>query len=90
MTIPAPADTMIRPEALAELARLRTAFPTHLIGAETIVGRGVRYLARARQYDTQPHTVITSDLSELRAALEARQPQGDEAHEPHAQSRPLA
>lgn len=72
MTIPAPADTMIRPEALAELARLRTEFPTHLIGTETIPGRGVRYLARARQLDAHPHTVITSDLSELRAALEAK------------------
>lgn len=72
MTIPAPADSIVRPEALAELARLRTEFPTHLIGTETIVGRGVRYLARARRLGAHPHTVITSDLSELRAALEAK------------------
>jgi hypothetical protein len=75
MTTPAPADTGTRPEALAELARLRTEFPGHLIGTETIPGRGVRYLARARHLDTQPHTVLTPDLSELRAVLEAGQPQ---------------
>jgi hypothetical protein len=73
MTIPAPADTLVRPEALAELARLRTEFPTHLIGTETVVGRGVRYVARARQHDARPHTVLTPDLPELRAALEAGQ-----------------
>ena len=75
MTIPAPTDTTTRSEALAELTRLRAEFPGHWIGTETIPGRGVRYLARARQHDAQPHTVITPDLSELRAALEAGQPQ---------------
>jgi hypothetical protein len=71
MTIPAPTDITTRPEALAELTRLRAGFPGHWIGTETIPGRGVRYLARARQHDIQPHTVITPDLAELRAALEA-------------------
>jgi hypothetical protein len=74
MTIPAPSDTAIRSEALAELARLCAQFPGHLIGTETIPGRGVRYLARARQHGAQPHTVLTSDLCELRGALEAGQP----------------
>ena len=73
MTIPAPADST-RPESVAELARLRAEFPAHLIGTETIPGRGVRYLARARQHDAHPHTVLTPDLQELRAALEAGQP----------------
>lgn len=74
MTIPTPTDTTTQPEALAELTRLRAEFPGHWIGTETIPGRGVRYLARARQHDAQPHTVITPDLSELRAALAAGQP----------------
>ena len=76
MTIPAPTDTTTSPEALAELARLRAEFPTHLIGTETIPGRGVRYVARARQHEANPHTVLTADLPELRAALKAGQPQG--------------
>jgi hypothetical protein len=75
MTIPTSTDTTARPEVLAELTRLRAEFPGHWIGTETIPGRGIRYLARARQHDIQPHTVITPDLSELRAALEAGQPQ---------------
>lgn len=55
----------------AELTNLRAEYPGHWIGRETIVGRGVRYLARACQQDAHPHTVLTPDLSELRAALEA-------------------
>jgi hypothetical protein len=74
VTIPAPTDIFTQREALAELAHLRAEFPGHLIGTETIVGRGVRYLARARQHDAHPHTVLTPDLGELRAALEAGQP----------------
>jgi hypothetical protein len=66
-----PASTAARPEDLAELARLRAAFPGHLIGTETIVGRGVRYAARAHQRGAHPHTILTADLGELRAALEA-------------------
>jgi hypothetical protein len=73
MTTPAPTDST-RPEAVAELARLRGEFPTHLIGTETIPGLGVRYLARARQHDANPHTVLTPDLHELREALEGGQP----------------
>jgi hypothetical protein len=75
MTIPPPTDITTRREALAELAHLRAEFPGHLIGTETIAGRGVRYLARARQHAAHPHTVLTADLGELRAALEAGRPQ---------------
>jgi hypothetical protein len=57
--------------ASIELARLRKEYPRHWIGTETIVGRGARYVARACQHDARPHTVLTSDLSELRTALEA-------------------
>jgi hypothetical protein len=75
VTIPAPTDIFTEREALAELAQLRAEFPGHLIGTETIAGRGVRYLARARQPNAHPHTVLTPDLGELRAALEAEPPQ---------------
>jgi hypothetical protein len=54
------------------LPELRTQFPGHLIGTESITGR-VRYVARRRREGTHPHTV-TPDLGELRAALEAGRP----------------
>ena len=75
MTIPAATDIFTQREAQAELAHLRAEFPGHLIGTETIAGRGVRYLARACQQGAHPHTVLTADLGELRTALEAGQPQ---------------
>lgn len=56
-----------------ELTSLQAEYPGHWIGRETVVGRGVRYLARACQQDAHPHTVLTDDLSELKAALEAGQ-----------------
>jgi hypothetical protein len=56
-----------------ELASLRADFPDHRIDAESVVDR-VRYVACARQYGVRPHTVITPDLGELRAALESGQP----------------
>ncbi len=52
------------------LALLRMEFPGHLIGEESVMGR-VRYVARRRREGTHPHTVVTPDLGELRAALEA-------------------
>jgi len=51
-----------------ELDRLRTAFPQFLIGREFIGGRP-RYVARRLTLGTRPHTVITADPAELRAAL---------------------
>lgn len=68
--------------AETELARLRTEFPGHWISIEPVVGRGVRYLARACQPGSQPHTVLTHDLGELRAALEASRPAGQEPPQP--------
>ena len=53
-----------------EVVLLRAEFPGHRIGTETIVDR-IRYVARSQRDGTHPHTVITRDLSELRAALEA-------------------
>jgi hypothetical protein len=55
-----------------ELAMLRMEFPGHLIGEECIMGR-IRYVARRRKEGTNPHTVVTPDLGELRAALAAGQ-----------------
>ncbi len=55
-----------------ELAMLRTEFPGHLIGEESIMGR-IRYVARRRKEGSNPHTVVTPDLGELRAALAAGQ-----------------
>jgi hypothetical protein len=63
----------------SELAMLRADFPGHLIGEESIMGR-VRYVARRRWQGTQPHTVVTPDLAELRAALQAgRTPKSGQA-----------
>lgn len=56
-----------------ELACPREEFPGHRISAEAIVDR-VRHVARSRQAGVRPHTVITRDLGELRAALEAGRP----------------
>jgi hypothetical protein len=52
-----------------EVLLLRAEFPGHRIGTETIVDR-IRYVARRQRDGAHPHTVITRDLSELRAALE--------------------
>jgi hypothetical protein len=53
-----------------EVILLRAEFPGHRIGTETVVDR-IRYVARSQRDGAHPHTVITGDLSELRAALEA-------------------
>jgi hypothetical protein len=53
----------------AEIAGVQQDFPQHRIWREIIGDRAPRYVARARTLDTHPHTVITGDLGELRAAL---------------------
>jgi hypothetical protein len=53
-----------------EIILLRAEFPGHRIARETIVDR-IRYVARRQRDGAHPRTVITRDLSELRAALEA-------------------
>jgi hypothetical protein len=68
---------MSRGDFDGELAALRVEFPGHWICRESIVGR-VRYVARSRQQGVRPHTVVTSDVGELRAALEAGRPGGQE------------
>jgi hypothetical protein len=56
-----------------EMVRLRTEFPSHRIGTETIMDR-VRYVARSQQDGARPHTIVAHDFGELRVALEAARP----------------
>jgi hypothetical protein len=50
------------------LPALRAEFPQFRIWGETVRGR-VRYVARRLDSGTGLHTVVTSDLAELRAEL---------------------
>ncbi len=52
----------------ATLAALRQEFPGYRVWLEPAYGR-YRFVARRRHSGTRPHTVITSDPAELRAAL---------------------
>jgi S-adenosyl methyltransferase len=63
---PASADD---PEA-RELASLRASFPQFRIWPEITCGR-LRYIARGLHPGTHPHTLVTPDPAELRAALSA-------------------
>jgi O-methyltransferase involved in polyketide biosynthesis len=51
-----------------DLTALRAEFPTFRIWREDASGR-VRFVARSLRADVNPHTVITADLGELRAAI---------------------
>ena len=51
-----------------ELAVLQAEFPAYKIWQEQTPGR-VRFVARSRLQDVNPHTVITADMAELREAL---------------------
>ena len=57
------------------LSDLRADFPSYVIDTEAVVN-GKRYVAVRRQPGPGPHTVVTPDLAELRAALA---PASDEA-----------
>jgi hypothetical protein len=52
----------------AELDRLRADFPEFWIWREN-TGSGVRFVARSQRVGLNPHTVVTADPAELRAAL---------------------
>ncbi len=57
-------------KAHRELATLAGQCPGHLLGTECYPGRARRYIARAKPGTTAtPWLVITTDISELRAAL---------------------
>jgi hypothetical protein len=51
------------------LVSLREEFPAFRIWQE-ITGDRIRYVARSLRPGLNPHTTVTADLSELRAALE--------------------
>jgi hypothetical protein len=51
-----------------DLTELQAEFPAFQIWREAFPGRS-RYVARSRHQGLNPHTVVTTDLRELRAAL---------------------
>jgi len=62
---------MTPPEQTADpLAALQNDFPAFDIWRETTL-TGVRYIARSRHLNQNPHTLVTRDPAELRAALTA-------------------
>jgi hypothetical protein len=68
----------------ATLAALRQEFPGYRVWLEPAYGR-YRFVARRLHPGTRPHTVITSDPAELRAALATpAQPQA----RPHGSAAP--
>ena len=60
------------PEHQATLASLQDEFPAFLITMEPAL-TGPRYIARSRRFGQNPHTLVTRDPDELRAALIAAQ-----------------
>jgi hypothetical protein len=63
------------PAPIEDLATLRAEFPVFKIWKERTPGR-VRYVARRLRGNLHPHTVVTSDLGELRNALELARADG--------------
>jgi len=57
----------------ADLARLHAEFPGYRIWHE-ITGNRARLVAVRRHHGISPHTVVTADPAELRAALTASRP----------------
>jgi hypothetical protein len=53
-----------------EIAQLQEDFPGFRIWQET-TGERTRLVAVRRQHGTGPHTVVTADLTELRAVLDS-------------------
>jgi hypothetical protein len=64
-----------------ELASLQADFPAYEFWREKS-HRGVRYVACSQRLDQNPHTVITADLGELRAALGGVPPSSPPADTP--------
>jgi len=58
-----------------ELALLAAEFPAFRFWRQTFHDRTL-YIAQGTSLSTSPHTVVTDDLGELRAALTAGQPPG--------------
>jgi hypothetical protein len=55
----------------ALLDHLAAEFPSFTFWSEPAAGDGVRYGAQRRHSGLSPHTVLTTDVAELRAALGA-------------------
>jgi len=66
--VPHAAGLPAGPRDTDELALLAADFPAFRLSRETVLGR-TRYVARSTSLATHPHTVITDDPAELRAAL---------------------
>ena len=62
-------DTLAVGQAPDELADLREEFPGFKIWKE-VIGERTRYIARSLTLGSHPHTVVTANLDELRAALD--------------------
>jgi hypothetical protein len=60
-------------QAAAQLNRLTAEFPAFSIALESMADNAIRFVARNRHPDVHPRTVVTSDVTELRAALSADQ-----------------
>jgi hypothetical protein len=56
-----------------ELALVAAGFPEFRLWRETTFDH-TRYVARSRDLNTHPHTVVTTDLAELAATLVAGRP----------------
>jgi hypothetical protein len=65
---PWPDDGEAAPASRDQLAALCEDFPQYRIWRENVYGRH-RYVARSQHLSVNPHTVITDDPDELRAAL---------------------
>ena len=61
-------DGEAAPASPDPLPALQQQFPAFLIWRENMYGRP-RYVSRSRHLSLNPHTVITDDPDELRAAL---------------------
>src|ERR1700730_10878343 len=61
-------DTLAAGQAPDELASLREQFRGFRIWKE-VIGERTRYIARRFDLEAHPHTAVTADLGELRAAL---------------------
>ena len=69
-----------------EMTGLQAELPALRIWREDFPGRP-RYVARSRHQGLHPHTVVTADLSELRAALQSRPTPDTASSTPPAPSR---
>jgi hypothetical protein len=74
---PRSGDGEAAPASHDQLAALCEDFPQFLVWREDDCGR-VRYIVRSQHPGQHPHTVVTADLGELRAAL------SDASGQPHA------